>query len=176
MKEINRNFFGRWESDFKSTYYPRDKGRKLNVHQSSERLIYVQLARGYALQKIFSSIFSLNDCKRKLFFRERWSQIRISFQLYLLHYWPFWLNLIQNLGPFRFIQKGIISVPYFPVLDWNTEIYGVNLCIQSKYRKIRTRKYSVFGYFLDSFIIRQCKLFRESKLLRYFKPKRGLFW
>ena len=26
-------------------------------------------------------------------------------------------------------------------------VYGVNLCIQSEYRKIRTRKNSVFGHF-----------------------------
>ena len=26
----------------------------------------------------------------------------------------------------------------FPVFELNTEIYSVNLCIQSKYRKIRT--------------------------------------
>ena len=29
---------------------------------------------------------------------------------------------------------------YFPVFGLNTEIYEVNLCIQSKYRKIRTTK------------------------------------
>ena len=30
--------------------------------------------------------------------------------------------------------------PYFPVIGLNTEIFGVNLHIQSKYRKIWTRK------------------------------------
>ena len=33
----------------------------------------------------------------------------------------------------------------------NTEIYGVNLQIQSEYGKIRTRKNSVFGYFSRSY-------------------------
>ena len=37
------------------------------------------------------------------------------------------------------------SGPYFPGLGLNTEIYFVNLCIQSEYRKIRTWKNSVFG-------------------------------
>ena len=31
--------------------------------------------------------------------------------------------------------------------DWIQEIYEVNLRIQSEYRKIRTRKNSVFGHF-----------------------------
>ena len=37
--------------------------------------------------------------------------------------------------------------PYFPAFGLNTERYGVFLHIQSKYRKIRTRKNSVFGHF-----------------------------
>ena len=43
--------------------------------------------------------------------------------------------------------------PYFPVFGLNTEIYGVNLRIQFKYGKKRTRKTSVFGHFLRSDII-----------------------
>ena len=38
----------------------------------------------------------------------------------------------------------------FPVFGLNAEIYGVNLRIQCEYRKIRTRKNSVFGHFLRS--------------------------
>ena len=44
----------------------------------------------------------------------------------------------------------VFSVPHFHVCGLNTEIYGVNLCIQSEYRKIRTRKISVFGHFSHS--------------------------
>ena len=40
----------------------------------------------------------------------------------------------------------VISGPYFPVFGVNTEIYFVNLCIQYEYRKIRTRKNSIFGH------------------------------
>ena len=39
------------------------------------------------------------------------------------------------------------SDPYFPVFGLNTEIHNANLRIQSEYRKIRTRKNSVFGHF-----------------------------
>ena len=45
---------------------------------------------------------------------------------------------------------GVISGPYFPVFGLNTEIYSVNLPIQSEYRKIRTRNNSVFGHFSHS--------------------------
>ena len=40
----------------------------------------------------------------------------------------------------------VYSGPYFPAFGLNTEICGVNLRIQSNCRKIRTRKYSVFGH------------------------------
>ena len=43
-----------------------------------------------------------------------------------------------------------MSGPYFPAFGLNTEIYGVNLRIQSKCRKIWTRKNSVFAQFLRS--------------------------
>ena len=46
-------------------------------------------------------------------------------------------------------KYGVISGPYFPVFGLNTKIYGVNLRIQSKYRKIRTRNNSAFGNFLS---------------------------
>ena len=35
----------------------------------------------------------------------------------------------------------------FTVFELDTEIYSVNYCIQSEYRKIRTRKNSLFGHF-----------------------------
>ena len=49
-------------------------------------------------------------------------------------------------------KYGFFSGLYFPVFGLNTEIYRVNLRIQSKYRKIRTRKNSAFGHFLRSAI------------------------
>ena len=47
-------------------------------------------------------------------------------------------------------KYGVISSLYFPVFGLNTEIYPVNLRIQSEYRKRRTRKISVFGHFSSS--------------------------
>ena len=40
----------------------------------------------------------------------------------------------------------VFSGPYFPVFRLNTEIYSVNLRIQSECRRIRIRKDSVFGH------------------------------
>ena len=47
-------------------------------------------------------------------------------------------------------KYSVISGPYFPAFGLNTEIYSVNLCIQSEYRKIRTRNSSVFCHFSHS--------------------------
>ena len=45
---------------------------------------------------------------------------------------------------------GIFSGPYFPTFGQKTEIYEVNLCIQSECGKIQTIKTSVFGHFSRS--------------------------
>ena len=49
-------------------------------------------------------------------------------------------------------KYGVISDPYFHVFGLHTEIYEVNLHIESEYRKIRTRNNSVFGHFSRSVI------------------------
>ena len=47
-------------------------------------------------------------------------------------------------------KYGVISGPYLPVFGLNTEIYSVNLGIQSKYRKMWTSNNSGFGQFTCS--------------------------
>ena len=47
-------------------------------------------------------------------------------------------------------KYGVFSGPHFPVFGQNTEIYEVNIRIQSEYRKIQTRKNSIFGHFSRS--------------------------
>ena len=57
----------------------------------------------------------------------------------------------NNLFTVRKVSKyGVLSSPYFPVFGRNMVIYGVNVRIQSKNRKIRTRRNSVFGGFSRS--------------------------
>ena len=54
------------------------------------------------------------------------------------------------------------SGPYFPVFELNTEIYGVNpafSCIQFEYRKLWTRKNSLFRHFSCSAMC----VFREGR-------------
>ena len=58
--------------------------------------------------------------------------------------------MYRNKTAWKVSKYGIISGPYFPVVGLNTEIYLVNLRIQPKYRKIRTRNNSVFGHFSRS--------------------------
>ena len=50
-------------------------------------------------------------------------------------------------------KYGVISGPYFPVFGLNTEIYGVNLRVQSEYRKIWARNNSGSGHFSRSVCI-----------------------
>ena len=50
----------------------------------------------------------------------------------------------------KVFKYGIFSGLYFPVFGLNREIYSIYLRIQSKYRKTRTRKNSLFGYFFRS--------------------------
>ena len=47
-------------------------------------------------------------------------------------------------------KYGVFPGPYVHVFGLNTEIYEVNVRIHSEYRKIRTRKNSVFGHFSHS--------------------------
>ena len=57
------------------------------------------------------------------------------------------MKLTKTTTAWKVLKYGVFSGPYFSVFGLNTEIYRVNLRIQFKYRKIRTRKNSVFGHF-----------------------------
>ena len=54
---------------------------------------------------------------------------------------------IFNHTAWKASKYGVFSGLYFPVFGLKTEIYGVNLRIQSDYMKIRTWENSVFGHF-----------------------------
>ena len=77
-------------------------------------------------------------------------------QLLYLWYWFYKLFHVcyQWFESFRSTWKmskcGVISGPYFSVFGLNTKTYGVNLRIQSKFKKIRTRNNSLFGHFSRS--------------------------
>ena len=70
-----------------------------------------------------------------------------------------WRNLAKSYRVF--------SSPYFPVFGLSTGIYGVNLLIRSRNRKIRTRKNSVFGHISRSvwFAINNKPLLKNEKHL-----------
>ena len=67
----------------------------------------------------------------------------------------FFLILRFSFTAWKVSKYWVISGPCFSVFELNTEIYGVNLRIQSKYRKMRTRNNSVFGHFSRSDIFKK---------------------
>ena len=87
-------------------------------------------------------------------------------------------------------KYGVISGPRFPAFGLNMEIYSINLCIQSKYRKIRTRNNSVFGHFSRSTIRSRfnkehkfssilwnktiCQEFKDKLNAKFFNPNLNL--
>ena len=54
----------------------------------------------------------------------------------------------------KFPNTELFLVCIFLYSEWISEIYFVNICIQSKYRKIRTRNNSVFGHFSCSEMVK----------------------
>ena len=79
------------------------------------------------------------------------------------------------------VKYTVISGPYFPVFGLNTEIYGVNIRIQSKYRKIRTINNNfVFGPFSRSAAMRRTSIFPDKSqwalTLQYFYLWNIYYW
>ena len=62
----------------------------------------------------------------------------------------YFASFVSKHTAWKVSKYGVFSGLYFPIFGLNTEIYSVNLRIQSKYRKIRTRKTSVFRDFSRS--------------------------
>ena len=59
-----------------------------------------------------------------------------------------WIYRIVTYTALKVFKYGVFSSPYFPGFGLNKERYPVSLRIQSKCRKIQTRKNSVFAHFL----------------------------
>ena len=68
---------------------------------------------------------------------------RCSLYIFYLHLQLFKLPYTA----WKLSKYGVFSGPQFLVFGLKTEIYFVNLRIQSKYRKIRTRRNSLFEHF-----------------------------
>ena len=73
-----------------------------------------------------------------------WGILNIKMMIFMVFSHIFHEELINT--ALNVSKYGVISGPYFPLFGLNTEIYEVNLCIQSEYRKIRIRNNSVFGH------------------------------
>ena len=68
-------------------------------------------------------------------------------------------------------KYGVFSGPYFLAFEVNKEIYGVYHRIQSEYRKLRTKKNSVFGHFSCSDKHRDKRVTFNSLKFNYSKSK-----
>ena len=62
-------------------------------------------------------------------------------------------------------KYGVFSGLYFPAFGLNTETYSVSLRIQSKCRKMRTRRNSLFGHFSRSVILMFRTILPSSAML-----------
>ena len=87
-----------------------------------------------------------NTCVRVCFLKNR-----LPHRWFLVNFAKFLRTLFYRTPPGNCLWKvskcGVFSGPYFPVFGLNMENDGVNLRIQSKYRKIRTSKNSAVGNF-----------------------------
>ena len=105
---------------------------------------------------------------RKLFFSSIYDNIQISqvknwLTVLMLRYFLIFIKTYHCVKMSKYV---VISGPYFPVFGLNTEIYGVNLRIQSEYRKIRTRNSTVFGLISRSvFVLKFRSYIDETKKL-----------
>ena len=59
-------------------------------------------------------------------------------------------DVTETCTAWKVFKCGVFSGPYFPVFGLNTEIYSIDLRIQSECRKIRTWKNSLFKQFSRS--------------------------
>ena len=62
----------------------------------------------------------------------------------------YWFHICQSNTAWKLSKYGGFSGPCFPVFGLNTEIYSINLRIQSEYREIRTGKTPYLYTFRDA--------------------------
>ena len=116
----------------------------------------------------FSIQWSIPLQKKFLWWRHNFSKVFLARNIFALFFTQLFFSylsfvllvLIKHLNKSELIKYqntawkvskyGVFSGLYFPVFRLNTGIYSVNLRIQAEYRKIRTRKNSVFGHFSRS--------------------------
>ena len=99
--------------------------------------------------------------------QRRRQPLKVSFLLYIVRNliqkcrndagsWQRKCKVCDNITAWKGSKYKVFSGPHFPVFGLNTDIYRVNLCIESEYRKIRTRKNSVYGHF-------SCSVYNQKK-------------
>ena len=92
----------------------------------------------------------LNAPLKNLYINQLWNQSLLNKLCLLKQYTSLLRQKCSNLK--------IFSSPYFPVFGLNTEVYLVNLSIQSEYEKRKTRKTSNSSTFNALLVMAQNKL------------------
>ena len=95
------------------------------------------------LQDIYYGYLSLWISQRnKVGNFSNWKRCKQVINSYInsVNSYMFFLSIQRNTNTWKVSKYGVFPGPYFPVLGLNREIYSVNLHIQTKFRKTRTRK------------------------------------
>ena len=109
----------------------------------------------YKLQTFDDTLFHCKRCLKTSEFR--WSFPIIGINLFYLHcITKLLIHCVKS------VQIRSFFGPYFPVFGLNTKIYGVNLRNQCEYRKIQTRKNSIFGHFMQWKVTNRIELKYQS--------------
>ena len=133
---------------------------KYDVLQEFDFLIhhFLHLEVFHFKQKFFEHNLNLSFLRKKSrsnykFIADLCGRVSTQSNLCLYLFMSCWQSIFFIFERFHYNcsgRQGVISGLHFPVFGLNTEIYLVNLHIQSEYRKIRTRNNSVFGHFSRS--------------------------
>ena len=81
------------------------------------------------------------------------------------HWLKFIISARKIVTAWKLSKYRVIRGPYFPVFGLNTEIYGVNLRIQSECRKIPTRNNSTRLRSKTQKLLQKQKLFRTNSFV-----------
>ena len=120
--------------------------------ENSEVHLWINLENKHTVSPLYcaKSIVNILNSPLCITFSQSWYRhflTKVSFRIFQIH------NFVTFQRPYnvksaawKVPEYGVFAGLYFPIFWLNTETYGVNLRIQSKCGKMRTRKNSVFGH------------------------------
>ena len=113
---------------------------------SKSALVYLYLCKHMTKGQKKPSSHSCTDLSEAQFFPV--SIAKINFSIDGRNFWP--NEMLQGVKKWHCLKRGRVrsfSGLHFHAFELNTEIYSVNLRIQSKFGKMQTKKNSKYGHF-----------------------------